>query len=237
MAALRQYDTPAGSSASSTTITSSGTWTTGALLIGSTVQVWLAIAGDVTINSVIDSAGQVYSKIGSFWDATDSSLYACYAFYNNQSATEITVTATFALTVVGRNIHVQELTATTSAPDTSNFPPRMSVSNGGIVSPGTQTNAISVALTSAGSSGLITGVVAAVAGSGSLAAGTGFTAGPSFVAGAFFSASLFESKVMTASGPNNCTWTDATDGASSTYLGMATIWDSAVSTATIAWVT
>jgi len=220
-AALRQEDTPAGASAAALSITSNALGE--AALVGSTIQVWIAVEyySTLSITSVVDSASQTYTYVNSTLDSTDGSAIYCYALYNNTSNTALTVTATFAATVNERNIHVQELSGTNNAgPDVASFPAR-------IVEPGTGTNAISIGLSSYQSSGLITGVMCAVSGSGALAAGTGYTAGPAFASGFGYTHSLFESKVMTASGTNNVTWTDSTDGATSTYLGAAVIWDSA----------
>jgi hypothetical protein len=216
-AALRQEDIPAENNAPGNSITSNALPLPA--LLGSTIEAWVALAANPTISSVIDSAGQTYISLGSINDVTDGSFIAVYAFFNNQSATALTVTANFT-TSGSRNIHVREISGTNNAaPDTSNFPAR-------IPAPGTGANAISIALTSTGSSGLISGVVAAVSGSAALSAGTGFTSTIGFSAGAGFSHSLFETATMTGSGANNCLWTDATDGGTSTYLGGAVIWDS-----------
>ena len=218
--ALRQETVAAGAAGASQTVVSNAL--PSPALLGSVIEVWIAANSGFTISSVVDSAGQTYTLVGSINDSTDSSFLALYALTNNTSATAFTVTCTWTVaTVTTRNIQVREITgAKNQPPDTSNFPAR-------IVTPGTGANAISIALTSGSQPALISGVVAAVAGSGALAAGTGFTGTVAFIAGAGFHASLFESKRVTASGSNPCTWTDSTDGGTSTYLGGAVIWDEA----------
>jgi hypothetical protein len=222
-ATLRQEDTPAENNATGGSITSNAL--PSAALLGSTIEVWLALAANPTVSSVVDSAGQTYTYLCSINDATDGSFIAAYAFFNNQSATALTVTANFTISS-SRNIHVREITGTNHGAPAANCPGR-------IVAPGTAANAISIPLTTSASSGLISGVVAAVSGSGALTAGTGgtgFTGTIGFTAGAGFSHSLFETGVVTGSGANNALWTDSTDGATSTYLGGAVIWVSASTT-------
>jgi hypothetical protein len=224
-AQIWQQATPLGISGSGTSITSNPL--PGASVVGSVIKTWLAIGANTpTVLSVVDSNTQTHLLIGTRNSTADNSYYACYYYPNNQySGTGLTVTATYGQSNSARNIQVQELIKCFgTAPDTSNFPVR-------IVTPGTGTNAISVALTSTGTNGgLILGVCAAVEGSGNIQAGTGFTAGPSWQNGAGFSHSLFVSGTLGPAGSNPCLWTDPTDGASSTYLAMAVVWDNEPST-------
>jgi len=223
--ALRQEDTPIGFGALGTSITSNAL--PSSALLGSVIEVWVACGSGVSISSVVDSASQNYSLIGSINDPTDSSFISCYAFTNNASATALTVTANFSNTQP-RNIHVREITgAKNQLPDTYNFPAR-------IVNPGTGTDAISIALTSSGSPALISGFIAAVVGGGAtIVAGTGFTGTIGLASGNGYGHSLFQTKRVTGSGSNPCTWTDATNGGATTYLGGAVIWDEAPAAALV----
>lgn len=217
-AALRQETTPVGNSATGSSITSNALGSPA--LVGSTIEVWLALAANPTISSVVDSASQTYTFVGSINDPTDGSYMALYALYNNLSATALSATANF--TISGeRNIQIREISGTNNlAPDTSNFPAP-------IVDPG---STITIALTSSASSGLISGVIADVGGSSSgLTAGAGFTGTVSFASGKGFGTSLFETAPMTGSGANNALWSVASGGGSSTWLGGAVIWDSGAS--------
>jgi hypothetical protein len=220
-AALRQEDTPYASAAASTTIVSNAL--PEAALIGSSIVVWIAIGNVVTITNVTDNASQAYTFIGSYTDTATASFYALFLLPSNASATQLVVTATISASCSDRNIHVQEASGTNGgSPDTYNLPVH-------IVDPGTAANAISIALTTTGASALVLGMVSAITGAGAITAGTGFTSSVSWGAGAGFTHSLFESKVLSAAGSNPCTFTDATDGATSTYLGGAIVLDSASS--------
>jgi hypothetical protein len=219
-AALRQQDTPASHPGSATSITSNTP--SEAYLVGSSIQVNLALqyvaAQSITVQ---DSEGQTYTYLNSTSDVPNESYLATYVLNNNQYNASFTVTATLGYSTTELNISVQEFSGTNNAgPDVASFPSHF-------VAPGTGANAISIILSSYQSSGIAMGVMCAVSGSGNLTAGTGFTGGTSFAAGAGFTHSLFETKVITSSGSNNVTFTDATDGGTSTYLGYAVIWDSA----------
>jgi hypothetical protein len=213
---LRQEDTPFGSSTTATSVTSNAL--PSAALTGSVIEVWLALASGVVITSVIDSASQTYTLVGSVNDTTDTSFLACYALTNNASATALTVTANFSTSINPRNIHVREITGVKNqAADTSNFPARFQGTNG--------TDGLSVALTNASQPALISGVIATVSGSSTPVAGTGFTGTTKFQTGDAFGASLFQTKRITSTGSNPCTWTDATGGGTNFYLAGAVIWD------------
>ncbi len=224
-AAIRQRDTAVGANAAALSISSSGTWPSGALLVGSSVAAWVTYgyAGAGQSITVADNAGQTYTYLNSTYNAANNSYLGCWILDNNTSNTSLVITATFAYSASARNIRCTEISGTNNAgPDQASFPVA-------IVDPGTGANAIEILLSSYQSSGVIDAVMVAIAGnSGShLAAGTGFTGGGGFAAGAGFTDSVFESRTVTASGSNNATWTDATDGGTSTYLGAAVIWDSA----------
>ncbi len=218
--ALRQEDTPANNNASGTTITSNAL--VSAALVGSVIEVWVAYGysgGGNPISSVVDSAGQTYSLIGYTSDVTDTSVIACYAFTNNASNTALTATATWSTPVTFINIHVREITgAKNQAADTNAFPVRFQGTNA--------TNGLAVALTTTGAASLISGYIAAVAGSGSEAAGTGFTGTIGLAGGGGFGG-LFETQRVTLTGSNPATWTDTVNGGTSYYLGGAVAWDEA----------
>lgn len=215
---LRQETVAFGASATASSVVSNAL--PSPALVGSVIEVWIAYDNSSNeISTVVDSASQSYTLVGSTVDVTDTSVLALYALNNNTSNTALVVTCTFTGTPASRNIHVREITgAKNQAPDTSSFPAR-------IAAPGTATNAITIPLTSSGQPSLISGVVCAVAGAGAIVAGSGFTGTTHFATGFGFGSSLFESARVTGTGSHPANWTDATNGGTSAYLGGAVIWD------------
>jgi hypothetical protein len=216
---LLQEDTPAGGAGSATTLVSNAVANN--LTNGSYLIAWIAAAAGTDIHDVTDSNGQLFLRVGHVSDATDTSDLWCYVFNNNTFTNKPTVTVTWNATIGERNIHVQEFSgAKNQTPDTSNFPAL-------IVNPGTATDAISVALTSSAQPAMIAGVVSRISGAGAPVAGTGFTGTTHFATGVAFDHGIFETKRVTATGSNPCTWTDSVNGGSATYLAMAIILDEA----------
>jgi len=216
--ALRQEDTAKGATLS-TAISFTSNPLPGAALIGSIIECWLTFADNTHVpSSVVDSASQTYSLVGTVSDSTDVRQLYLYAFTNNQSATALTVTANFASYTGDMNIHVREISgAKTQSADTSNFPVRFTGTSA--------TDGLSIALTSSAGPALISGYLARISGSGPTpSAGTGFTGTVNFAGGFGFSVGLFESKRVTGSGSNPATWTSS-GGGSDFFLGGAVIWD------------
>jgi hypothetical protein len=218
--AVRQITTPVGGNAVATSITSNAP--ASPFAIGSIIEVSIACEPSGVITSVVDSASQVYTLIGSVNDATDSSFIAKYALNNNLSNTAFTVEAFWnGSGAGGRNIQVIEIIgAQNKVADASNFPGRFQGTNA--------TNGLSIALTTSSAPVLVSGFLCAVSGSGLLAAGTGFTGQGSFASGAGFggAGTLFVTGRFTGINPP-CLWTDTTHGGTTFYLGCAVAWDEA----------
>lgn len=222
--ALRQQATPNGSGSSSATLVSNAL--SSAAQVGSIIEVWIACATGVSISSVIDSAGQNYTQACLQNDTTDTTLLAGYYFANNNSATPLTVTVTFSAATTFRAILVREISGgINQAPLVASAPAR-------IVTPGAGANAISVALSSGSvTTGLISGVVGATVGSSAAVAGTGFTQAAGFSTN--LAGSITETKRFTTAGANNLTFTDSSDGGTSTYLAAGMLWQESSSAPTV----
>lgn len=219
--ALRQETTPVGSAASATTIVSNAL--PAAALIGSVIEVWIAfpkvMVGNVTVSSVVDSSGQAYTSAGSISSATANSRYEVFYLANNQYNSALSVTVTFSETSTYRNVQVREISgAKNQAP--------LGFAAANRVGPGTGTDAISVTPMFATANVLMSGVSAGVVGSGgSQVAGTGYTGTVNFQSGGGFSGSKFESARFSSVSNKAVTWTDATNGGTTTYLVAALAWE------------
>jgi hypothetical protein len=220
--ALQQQATPSGSNTAATSITSNAF--SSAAAIGSGIEVWVVSSTGVTISSVVDSAGQTYTQACLQVDSTDTTLLAGYYFPSNAFNTALTVTVTYSGSVTARSILLREISGSNGlSPITANAPVR-------IVTPGAGTDAISISLSSGVvTTGLISGVLGATAGTSSAVAGTGFTSAAGFTLN--LNGPITETKRFTSAGTNNLTFTDAAHGAASTYLGAGMLWQELASVA------
>jgi hypothetical protein len=219
-----QQDTPAFNNSAVSSLT--GNPLPSAATTGNVLIAWCGCAYTTNegneISSVTDSGGNTYSLVGVTLDFTDNTQIAAYICTNNQHGTRLAATVSYGTnTPTFNNITLWEIAgAKNQAADVANFPVR-------IVTPGTGTNAIQIAVANTNTPGLICGYISAVEGSENLSAGTGFTAKGGFSSSSF--SGLFVVQRVTGTG-TACAWTDSTDGAASTYLGGAFFLDEAAST-------
>jgi hypothetical protein len=103
--------------------------------IGSTIECYLVFGSTIVPTSVVDSASQAYTLATSVTDG-GGQLIALYVFQNNQSATQLTVTATWAAATNKKGAWVKEIGGVTIAP-------LQTQSNHLVNSPGTGAGAIS----------------------------------------------------------------------------------------------
>lgn len=183
---------------------------------GATVEAYVLAVGNATPSSVADSADQAYTLRTSIYDSNSNLTFALYTLANNQSATTLSVTATWAASTYNNGVWAKCLTGVTAAAY------QTSIANYQI-NPGTAANAItSTALTPSEQPALLS-AVSASGGGNALTAGSGFTAGTI----GFSVQALSESVLLMSTSAIPATYTDATDGDSRDYLTIAAVYTSA----------
>jgi hypothetical protein len=222
-----QVETTAAFTAGPTTTLTSNGFSTQNCTVGSTLVAWLAANNNIGITSVVDSNGQSFSPVPAsvggvnvLYESAGPSILLPYYFEGNAFANKPTVEVTWASNQVALQIRCSEWVNVTG-PDGCNIVY--------IVEPGTAANAIRCAVAPHNS---VTGYgvdacLMDIAGPGglTLAAGTGFTANGAWNSGGSYAYSMFEQGYLTGSGTTTALATDATNGASVSYLFGAILFD------------
>lgn len=207
---LQEQDTPFNNAV--TTVTSPA-FSSNAT-IGSTIEVWVAYQTTTGPTSCVDSASQTYTAEGSENETYNNSTTALWIFQNNQSATKLTVTCTWAASGSARAVWVREIGGVSA----TSF---QSVQFAYIATPpGTGTDAIQGASITPTSQPALMSALARATNDPTaegLTAGTGFTAG---VQGwlASVDSAYSESIRLTSTAATKATFTDATAGSADQYV-------------------
>lgn len=195
--------------------------------VGSTIEASFAWGSNATPSQVKDSANQIYTLGKVLYDSVHAQSLAVYVFQNNQSATPLQVTASFAVAQSYNGAGLKEITNVGALQGGTGAP----VGNSQVV-PGTGANAISGGnVTPTQQPCLLSSTCLETHGpkNAAIAAGTGLTLGTrGFTAGAN-PWNATESKRLTATTQLAATYTDATDGASAgyTYLTITLLYNEA----------
>jgi hypothetical protein len=231
-ASVRQEAPSLITAASATSVTSPAF--SSPCLVGSLIEVYVYWNTNSTLpSSVVDSASQNYTYSGTVvTDSNDGTNLALYTFANNQSATALTVTATWAGAKAFRGIWPKELTGVTTAPyQTSTGQDQAAPGAGtGAISSGNVTPTAQPCLLSAMSyddGGNASSVVA-----GGLSFGTnGF-----LISGDTAAGGTSGSQRLTSTSAIAATFTNSTDGGARRFMTIAAVYTEAASgsTATVA---
>lgn len=222
-AAVRQEATQNWSSASVTSVTS--TAFASACQVGSLIEAWIIWNTATTQpSSVVDSAGQSYTFRSSVFDNNDGITVALYTFANNQSATALTVTATWASAKAYCAAWTKEITGVTTSPfQTAAGQDQASPGTGtGVISSGNVTPTSQPCLLSALSwddGGGATSVVA-----GSLTSGI---SGWLLTGGGGAATTISASQHLTSTAPIAATFTNTTDGGTRRFITIAAVYTEA----------
>lgn len=176
----------------------------GSCLVGSTIEVWVAAGGASVPSSVTDSASQTYTMLQSGHDGFDGQELSLWVCQNNQSATKLTVTATFSSSASNAGVWAKEITGVQASSVQASVIAY-------VPTPGTATKAISSGAITAG--GLLSSLC--FGGVATMVVDTAATAGTTGFVQSAQSYGLSESYV----GSNTTAfYTDSTGGASGHYL-------------------
>lgn len=177
--------------------------------VGSIIECWVTTDSNSTPSGVQDSAGQVYTLQASMWDATNTTFLALYTFLNNQSATKLTVTATWGAGKTNRGAWMREIggcnaiQGTTAAPSFRNA--AMTTATDGVTGSSYTPTAQPCLMSSLA---MLTGATS----SGTPASGTGFTAGATGFAVPTNPQGVSESIRLTATSAKTPTFTSTLNG-------------------------
>lgn len=197
--------------------------------LGSVIEAWLTVTSNATMPTTLtDSAAQTYNLKTSDFDAGGNQKMAVYVLANNASATKLIVTATFGASLAGKGLLIKEIGGVIAAAYD------ISVVSNTVTGPGSGANAItSTAVTPTGTLPYFCSSMAmeCFIGNGSgLTGGTGWTTGiKAWFYGTGNNLAQSANKPLPTAVSTQALFTDATTGASGSYLVGIAIYDVATS--------
>ena len=226
-ASVRQEAPSAWTAASATTVVSPAF--SSACQVGNLIEVYVLWNGTTPPSSVVDSASQSYTYSGtSAYDNNSGLTIALYVLPDSQSATALTVTATWASAVAYRGIWLKELAGVTASPlQTSTG------QNQATGSPGTGTGAITSGnVTPTSQPSLLSSLTFDDGGNAASVVAGSLTLGTTglLLSGNTAASGTSASEILTSTSATAATYTNTTDGATRSFLTFAAVYTQATVT-------
>lgn len=226
-ASVRQEAPSAWTAASATTVVSPAF--SSACQVGNLIEVYVLWNGTTRPSSVVDSASQSYTYSGtSAYDNNSGLTIALYTFPNNQSATALTVTATWASAVAYRGIWPKELAGVTASPYQTSVGQNQATG-----SPGTGTGAITSGnVTPTSQPSLLSSLTFDDGGNAASVVAGSLTLGTTglLLSGNTDASGTSASEILTSTSATAATYTNTTDGATRSFLTFAAVYTQATVT-------
>lgn len=180
--------------------------------IGSTIEVWVGAGGISVPASVADSASQSYTLQGSVHNAHSGSTLSLWTLENNQSATALTITATFSASATNCGAWAKEIGGVTASPLQGT--PTLVY----LTTPGTGVNAITTGSITPTTQPLVMSALVMCANAAVVATDTAAIAGDTGWTNAGHANGRSESYQLTSTAATAANFTDSTNGATGYYL-------------------
>jgi hypothetical protein len=225
-----RQESPQSINTSSPTTTWSSTAFGSAVLVGSTIEVWITndtSASTAAPTSVVDSCSHTYTLQKQINDVTQTQQLLLYTFSNNACNSLITVTATWAIPTAGQGVWTKEIAGVS----TTSFQTQAGQLQ---TSPGATTNAITSGSATPTSQPCLMSAFSlrpSAPSAFAMTSGTGFTSGANGFGNSSGSPSraLSESQHLTSTSAIPATFTDATNGGSGDYMTITAVYSDASS--------